>query len=825
MYTITVARCNKEKIMRGKRFINSTVMLLVPFMFIFLNSSPGAAQDYLGSLRVQVKDFYTDKPLSGATILVTPNNYTGTTNAQGEAVIDKITPFRNYQLTVQCKGYILRETAFVIVRANEETTAIAPMKKKAVIWGVVREPGKLLPFLRRPVPAASVILLKNQDNALKTVSFTTTNSFGYFVLDNVDEGSYTIVALKDGYKRSDVLEIQPASGKFTRQSFVLEIPQALPDPIQVAIPRPEKPYTAPAGYYFDAKNASAFTQFFWVKEQQPAGAVPQGEEGYFGDPAGSTYYFTVPQLGQYTVTVFAVDANGATRRGSISFEAENAAPTAVPSVIPGPTDLPLIDQDILLATTSGASSVAAGSTVYLRGFGNDLNTPSPEEFNVGAPTFDVYGNKNGDFHASFFDYVWTLKDKNGNDVSSLLSPSAAQDDVSFKIPSDAQPGDTYTATLTITDDRGAQSAPQSLEITLAAAADAQSCVACHTEKTLGYHANKGGGATCQNCHGQGSIHVAGSGNPKLSVNYWSGVCGQCHGEFAETQKAMHTNALPFGYHVPGGIRLVSCYRCHYTKGYIGAVDSGTPFKDFRYPFTDLSIVPRDTPNVSCSVCHDSHSADAANPFGLRTGSAGTACDTCHYEKWQNAILEGMAGEVGNGYHYPGENYSAYEGEKNPHRGEDKCVMCHMSTKVPDKDSLQVRKVGGHTLRMRDYGDDLIPGTADDTLNIPVCQGCHAGLTSFDRNGVQTEVKGLLTELSSLLKGNNHEFLPANQPGKCARCHKGGTVPFLDDPDETLENAYTNYKLFVNDRSYGIHNPGYTKKLLQDSIDSVKQMTK
>ena len=814
--------------MRGKRFIHSTVMLLVPFMFICFNSSPGAAQDYLGSLKVQVKDFYTGKPLSGATILVTPNNYSGTSNAQGEAVIEKITPFRNYQLTVNCSGYILRETAFVIVRANEETTAIAPMKKKAVIRGFVREPGKLLPFLRRPLAGASVILLRNQDNALKTVSFTTTNSFGYFVLDNVDEGSYTVVACKDGYRRSNLLDITAVAGKFKLQNFVLEIPQALPDPIQVAIPRPEKPYTAPAGYYFDAKNASAFTEFFWVKEQQPAGAVPQGEEGYFGEPAGSTYYFTVPQLGQYTVTVFAVDANGATRRGSISFEAENVPPEAVPSVIPGPTELPLIDQGVLLATTSGASSVTAGSTVYLRGFGLDRNTPSPEEFNPGAPVFDVYGNKNGSFRAAIFDFAWSLADKNGTDVSSLLNPSAAAENVLFQVPQGAQPGDTYTATLTITDNGGLQSPPQSLEITVAAAADAQSCAACHSDKALGYAATAhaaNGAAACQTCHGQGSIHVAGSGNPTLSVNYWSGVCGQCHGEFAETQKAMHTNALPFGYHEPGGVRLASCYRCHYTKGYIGAVDSGTPFKDFRYPFTDFSIVPKDTPNVSCSVCHDSHSAEEGNPFGLRTGSPGKACDTCHYEKWQNAILEGMAGEVGNGYHYPGENYTAFEGEKNPHRGEDKCVMCHMSTNVSDQDAQKVRKVGGHTFRMRDYGDDLIPGTADDTLNIPVCQGCHAGLTSFDRNNVQTEVKGLLTELSSLLKGNNHEFLPANQPGKCARCHKGGTVPFLDDPDEILENAYTNYKLFVNDRSYGIHNPGYTRKLLQDSIDSVKQMAK
>ena len=91
--------------------------------------------------------------------------------------------------------------------------------------------------------------------------------------------------------------------------------------------------------------------------------------------------------------------------------------------------------------------------------------------------------------------------------------------------------------------------------------------------------------------------------------------------------------------------------------------------------------------------------------------------------------------------------------------------------------------------------------------------------------IQTEIQTLTSELFGLLTRNNHGFLPANEPGNCARCHKGGTVPFLDDPDQVLENAYTNYKLIINDRSNGVHNPGYVKKLLQDSINSVKQMAK
>ena len=128
--------------------------------------------------------------------------------------------------------------------------------------------------------------------------------------------------------------------------------------------------------------------------------------------------------------------------------------------------------------------------------------------------------------------------------------------------------------------------------------------------------------------------------------------------------------------------------------------------------------------------------------------------------------------------------------------------------------------------MRDFGADDIPETGDDILNIATCQSCHPELTDFDRittnfpSGVQTEIKNLLTTLSNLLQGSNHGYLPSNQPGKCARCHKGGTVPFPNDTFDVLENAYTNYKLMLNDRSWGIHNTGYIKKLLQDSIDSI-----
>lgn len=65
-------------------------------------------------------------------------------------------------------------------------------------------------------------------------------------------------------------------------------------------------------------------------------------------------------------------------------------------------------------------------------------------------------------------------------------------------------------------------------------------------------------------------------------------------------------------------------------------------------------------------------------------------------------------------------------------------------------------------------------------------------------------------------------MPGYRPGdKCATCHRGGTLPFDNDPDLVLENAYTNYKLVGNDRSWGIHNYDYAVKLLTDSIEAVR----
>ena len=572
-------------------------------------------------------------------------------------------PFRGYQVKAEKKGYIAREVGFVSVNANEETISVIPLKQKGTISGTVKGQKESVSSRRSSLRNAVVILGKVEDNILIASQTALTNAMGRFTFDAVDEDTYQIIALKDGYQKGEIWDVTVAAGGKSQEDFTL----TQKTPTQPISPEfiitnsdgePLKaPYTAPARYFFTVENPTGIQEFYWIKEKVPEGAVFTETEGYFGDPPGSMYTFTLPLLGDYTVTLLAVNGEGIVEKASLDFTAVNFPPEAVPSVIPGAMELPFIDNNTLYSNTTGSSFVLAGSPVYLRGFGIDVNRPSPAEFNPDAPTFDIYENKNGDFKASVFAYTWSLQDQNGKNISSLLSPSTDSENCSFVIPQNAQPSDTYTATLVVTDDLGAKSEPATFTITVAQVTSQANCTSCHSTIVSGYtntvHAQVPGGAGCQNCHGPGSQHVAGNGNSKLSESPWPGVCGQCHGQFAEFQKANHSDPLPFGYFEPTEGRLTSCYRCHYMQGYIGAVESGTPFKNFRYGSDILSDIPKDSPNISCAVCHDPHNADGENPVGLRTGSAGTACDTCHYDKWQNAILEGMAGQVKNGYEYPG----------------------------------------------------------------------------------------------------------------------------------------------------------------------------
>jgi predicted CXXCH cytochrome family protein len=766
------------------------------------------------SVLIVVEDFYSGGPLIGAEVKMEPGGYVATTDAMGTVTFTDIIPYRNYTAAATVDGYIEGKngegrTGFVWVRTGEQTLVTLPMKEAAAIFGQVTDSSE-------PVAGAMVVLFRppvvagmSEDD--EYVAATHTDEDGNYTLSPIAEGNYYIAAAADSYFQSSYDEITIGAGEGLTKDFT----------IAPGVPSLSFTMSANRYYYGNSVIFSLSIPNTEYADKYPAVVdMPAGGEALGQTISGFTP--TVP--GDYTYAIILTDSAGVGKEELVTVEIVNHPTEAVPSIIPGPSELPLLYNDEVYTNSRGTVGVRPGDKVYLRGWGSDFNLNAPETFDPDAPLFDIYGNKNGDWSQSAFSFAWSLRDGNGEDRTSLLSSPSTQN-ISFTVPSDAQTGDTFVATLTVTGDDSLAGKPVDISVVVADFAGTSTCSACHIDTSATYQSTKhftnpSDPTDCEDCHGPGSEHNSTMEPTMISKSHWPGICGRCHDEFAEWQKSRHSDPLAFG-HAEISFALMSrCYKCHYAEGFIGAVESGR-FSEFEYPMFGTQV-PIDTPNISCDMCHDPHEQSPSNPVGIRTGSAATLCGTCHEKKWQNATYNAKGDEIENAHHWG--DYSQYQGTGNPHTMEKGCVSCHMAQDIQAKDSNGVRKVGGHALRMRDVGLDGNPGTADDLLNITVCQECHSDIKTFDYNDFMTKIKGKLDTLGSLLKEKNHDFLPPFQPGKCATCHRGGTLPFIHDTaDQILDKAYLNYKLILHDRSFGIHNPGYIERLLDDSIDAVNSI--
>ncbi|MGE5552694.1 MAG: cytochrome c3 family protein [Betaproteobacteria bacterium] len=575
--------------------------------------------------------------------------------------------------------------------------------------------------------------------------------------------------------------------------------------------------------------------------------------------------FVPPAPGRYNVRLYLKNAFSKAREvfADFSVEAENRSPEAVPLVIAGPNP-PGYRPDGRFKVGSGLRTVLAGETVYLAAWAFDKNYPSPELYHPAGRQPDAYG-KNFLPPLSRYTWRWRLYRMDGSrrsDVTGLLradEPGPA-DRSPYPWFVAERPG-RYLASLWAEDHdpHGSRlGSPTTLEITVlpreGALVSEQTCSqdGCHpaqrTAAALRPH------MTCQSCHGPGQPHLVArdreSRTATMQVSYEAAQCGRCHRQYAEWEKSRHADGYAFGYQEIAKPLLLNCAKCHYPQGFADAaaiarkkrVDFGQiEFKKAAFPggplVYDFDKLPeRVGQGVSCQACHDPHQIGPQNKLGLRLPKS-QLCGSCHETKWQNVLLEQTAGRVGSAYEYPGRQYAS----QNPHNTEEKCLLCHMSKDAPEQDEHGVRRLGGHTLRMRDAGPDGKLGGfgpapddpnrqreaygADDLLNLAPCRRCHLEATTFDLGGRQREIYQLWLELGRRLKELNHGVLPGYRPGdKCATCHRGGTLPFDHDPKLVLENAYTNYKLVKNDRSWGIHNYRYTKQLLEDSLRSLEELT-
>jgi nitrate/TMAO reductase-like tetraheme cytochrome c subunit len=301
------------------------------------------------------------------------------------------------------------------------------------------------------------------------------------------------------------------------------------------------------------------------------------------------------------------------------------------------------------------------------------------------------------------------------------------------------------------------------------------------------------------------------------------TCIECHDNsqelFAKINQWEHsTHATGGNYERNEG----ECAICHTSQGFLGNLDGS-------YDWTAEGAMISDPNPVNCYTCHQIHStytvADLAftvtDPVELRnTGKAtfdfgsGNLCASCH----QGRTVDPFPAEGGADIEVTSSRYGVHHGPQantiagmglfepgtgynnHAHSGvENSCVHCHMAEPFG-------AQAGGHTWNMAyDYHGATEINTAGCMTT-----GCHSDAESVISNTeeLQAEVQALLDELKGLLDA-------AGITAEGSDSSISGTYP------AEVAGACLNYKAIVEDRSLGVHNPTYIKKVLQNSIAALQ----
>jgi len=312
-----------------------------------------------------------------------------------------------------------------------------------------------------------------------------------------------------------------------------------------------------------------------------------------------------------------------------------------------------------------------------------------------------------------------------------------------------------------------------------------------------------GTAKCSTCHNnsalivakqlqyENSLHAMGENaayaNRPITVSA-SNDCSKCH----SSQGFLDFNAdgaLSTSYSTTmqyKDVQQPNCYTCHETHKNFDETDWDLTYAGTHNLLLDNTAFNKGSANL-CSKCHQ---ARAVSPMPVVGGADVTLTSDrwgTHHGPVANVLTgTGLYKTVGTAT-YP---------TSAPHYAADACVTCHMANSYGDLG-------GGHTMNI-EYD---VHGTA--TLNLEGCVACHADLTALKTKitTLQSDVSAKLQTLQGLLTTAGI-YDPAN--GR----NKKGT--FSAD----ITGAYLNYQSLLEDRSNGVHNPAYTKALLDNSIEAL-----
>lgn len=291
------------------------------------------------------------------------------------------------------------------------------------------------------------------------------------------------------------------------------------------------------------------------------------------------------------------------------------------------------------------------------------------------------------------------------------------------------------------------------------------CLACHTNAVKEAVTAEWSGSL----HGTSQTYYPGS---PTTVQYAGGRndCAMCHSHegFVETVwTGEDTTAADIL--LPQPIRCETCHGFHNSLDFENEHNAAIRATD---PVTLLAggdVVEYDNEESNlCMICHQSRNNPADDTDGTAPVFVSPRYGPHHGP--QANIINGLGGyEFGEELSVTGAHLSGAD-----------CVSCHMHEGGDE--------TGGHTW----------------VAGIEGCTTCHPGATDFDVNGAVTEIAGLLSDLQTALN----------------------TAGMVDEDGNAIEEvtyqadsvgALWNYLLVHEDASGGIHNPAYTKALLNGSL--------
>ena len=236
-----------------------------------------------------------------------------------------------------------------------------------------------------------------------------------------------------------------------------------------------------------------------------------------------------------------------------------------------------------------------------------------------------------------------------------------------------------------------------------------------------------------------------------------------------------------------------CAHCHTAQGYweviLGKKESSAPYEK---PIS-----------LTCVTCHFPEKI-ASGDGALRVGKAELACPRCHDIMVQNdphgfsSCLQGSVLEGTGGAYF--EDTKDQSGAHTDIRGG--CVGCHMAL-TPEGRFMYL--LGGHSFRV------ITKGELGRHFNSAACQSCHEDITLADVEKSQQAVKTMMAELEELLP----KFIAEETGAPAPKFPKDPTLT------EVQSRASFNYYFVLKDGTWGVHNPVYIRKLLEDSMAALK----